>query len=318
MNALLSAIMPRKAGGRFRECRGFRSILCPVDFSEHSRLALECAAHIAARGHGSLTVMYVNDPLLVAAMRLAFHDRNSGKRERAELRAFVTATLGQETERDRRVAVTVVQGEPVDHILAAQRRHRSDLIVVGTHGYTGVGRVVLGSTALGLLQRTRVPVLAVPRWTKVDVSVGWPGDRIAAAIELDRPAAREVATAAHLARWFNASLLLVHVVPAIAAPLWWGHDLTRDELIRIGDVQGKLYSLAQRSAGIVKTEARVIYGQPADELAALVAAERSQLLITALRDRGRWFGARRGSVSYHVLTHSVAPVLAYPPQWRFR
>jgi nucleotide-binding universal stress UspA family protein len=107
-------------------------------------------------------------------------------------------------------------------------------------------------------------------------------------------------------------------VPAIAAPPWWGRDLTRDELIRIGDLQGKLDELARRCAGIVKTEARVVHGQPADELATLVAAERTELLITGLRDRSRWFGSRRGSVSYHVLTHAVAPVLAYPPQWRFR
>jgi nucleotide-binding universal stress UspA family protein len=263
--------------------------------------------------------MYVNDPILVAAMTLVFHNRDAGKRERAELQAFITATLGKDTERHRRITISVAQGNPVDQILAMQRRHRSDLIVVGTHGYTGVDRAVLGSTALGLLQRTPVPVLAVPqRQGNQDLSQDWPGERIAAAIELDRPASHEVATAAHLAQWFDASLLLVHVVNAIAAPPWWGHDLTRDELIRIGDVQRKLLTVARHAAGIVKTEARVVYGETADELAALAAAEHTQLLITALRDRSRWFGARRGSVSYHVLTHAVAPVLAYPPRWRFQ
>jgi nucleotide-binding universal stress UspA family protein len=56
-------------------------------------------------------------------------------------------------------------------------------------------------------------------------------------------------------------------------------------------------------------------GRIADEIAALVAGERIELLITALRDRRGWFGARRGSVSYHVLTHAVSPVLAHPRQW---
>jgi hypothetical protein len=41
MDALLSRVEDRQAGGRSRACRGFRSILCPVDFSEHSRLALK-------------------------------------------------------------------------------------------------------------------------------------------------------------------------------------------------------------------------------------------------------------------------------------
>src|SRR6476660_1697426 len=40
----------------------FRSILCPVDFSDHSRVALHYAETIAKRSHGHLTVVYVNDP----------------------------------------------------------------------------------------------------------------------------------------------------------------------------------------------------------------------------------------------------------------
>jgi hypothetical protein len=41
-------------------------------------------------------------------------------------------------------------------------------------------------------------------------------------------------------------------------------------------------------------------------------------VITALRDRRGWFGARRGSISYHVLVHAITPVLALPPNWRCR
>src|SRR4029077_9860410 len=44
---------------------GFRSLLCAVDFSEHSRLALQYATALAARRDTALTVLYANDPLLV-------------------------------------------------------------------------------------------------------------------------------------------------------------------------------------------------------------------------------------------------------------
>jgi hypothetical protein len=40
--------------------------------------------------------------------------------------------------------------------------------------------------------------------------------------------------------------------------------------------------------------------------------------MTALRDRRGWFGARRGAVSNHVLSHAVTPVLAIPQKWRLR
>ena len=65
-------------------------------------------------------------------------------------------------------------------------------------------------------------------------------------------------------------------------------------------------------------DANAISPMAADEIAALAAAERTRLLVTALRDRRGWFGARRGSVSCHVLSHAVAPVLACPPEWRAR
>src|ERR1043166_4904901 len=58
-----------------RPWAGFRSILCPIDFSEPSRLALRYAVGVATRNRASLTVANVNDPLLVAAAASALHDR---------------------------------------------------------------------------------------------------------------------------------------------------------------------------------------------------------------------------------------------------
>ena len=82
----------------------------------------------------------------------------------------------------------------------------------------------------------------------------------------------------------------------------------------IGRAEGE--QLANRGRSTVPIETQIVCGRAGDELAAIAAAERSGLLITALRDRRGWFGARRGSVSYHLLTHAAAPVLACPPNWR--
>ena len=50
---------------------GFRSILCPVDFSDQSRVALRYAAAVAHRAGGRLSILYVNDPLLITAAGIA-------------------------------------------------------------------------------------------------------------------------------------------------------------------------------------------------------------------------------------------------------
>jgi nucleotide-binding universal stress UspA family protein len=142
-------------------------VLCPVDFSEHSRLALRYAEAVARRGKGTLTVTYANDPLLVTAAAVALHDRNIAKRSADELRAFINETLPADAVKALRVKSLVSVGSLADEIMKAAARHRSDVIVMGTHGLTGADRVLMGSTTLSILQRTIVPVLAVPDLTPV-------------------------------------------------------------------------------------------------------------------------------------------------------
>ena len=287
---------------------GFRSLLCPVDFSEHSRLALKFAAAVARRSNATLTVMYANDPLLVTAAAVALDDRDLVKRSADELRAFVDATLGANATDPARFKSLVSVGPPADEIIRTAMRQQSDLIVMGTHGLTGVDRVLIGSTTLAVLRRTRVPVLAVPRQPRNAVPRLWPGRNILAAIDLDQGATGDVAVAAELARWWETSVLLVHAIG----------DLSADDRTRICRAQRRIDELTVAARRRVPARARVICGPAPDGIAALAAAEGSGLVITALRDRRGWFGPKRGALSYQVLSHAVTPVLARPPQWRPR
>ena len=296
---------------------GFRSIVCPVDFSDHSRLALKYAEAIALRANSSLTVVFANDPLLVAAAAAALHDRRLARRSGAELKTFVDKTLNAESQRKLNVTTQAAVGTPRDVILKAASRVRADLIVLGTHGLTGADRLVLGSTTHAVLQNTKIPVLAVPRGQHAP-SASWPGGKIVAAIELDPDAPKEVDIAAGVADWFGASLVLLHVVSALATPLWFEADLSVLESTRLKQAQSRLDKLAIAARRRVSTETRVIQGKIADEIAAFVSKSDAGLLVTGLADQTGWFGSRRGSISYHVLSHATVPVLAHPPRWRQR
>ncbi len=300
---------------------GFRSILCAVDFSEQSRLALRYAEAVAARKQSALTVMYAADPLLIGAAAAALHDPKVTARSATELHAFVEATLGTASSSAPRARIKVSTGDPADEILRAASRGHADLIVLGTHGLTGPDRLIVGSTTLGILQRTTVPVLAVPHAGHAAAAApcgAWPGERILAALELDAASSVDVEIAARIAQWFGSSLLVFHVITAIGAPAWLKGDLDAHDRIRVAQAEDHLDALAATARRLVRTETRVTCGRAADEIAALAAAERATLIVSALRDRRGWFGARRGSISYHVLSHAVAPVLAYPPGWRPR
>ena len=299
---------------------GFRSVLCPIDFSEDSQRALQYAVAIAVRAKAALRVIYVNDPLLIAAAATALHDRQLARRSARELQQFVNETVAATSRNQLRLTSRVSIGQPSDQILKAADSYKTGLIVVGTRGLTGAGRLFMGSTTLSVLQRATVPVLAIPRGQSpvAPVSRAWPGERVMAAVELDDGSASEIDSAARIARWFGSSLVLAHVVSAIAAPAWLSADMSAHERIRVAQAQRQMAALAAVAQRHVKTDVHVVCGSIADEISALAAAERTELLITALHDRRAWFGAKRGSISYHVLSHAVTPVLACPPQWRPR
>src|SRR5262249_39205378 len=109
-----------------------------------------------------------------------------------------------------------------------------------------------------------------------------------------------------------------HVITDIDAPAWVKVDLSAHDRIRVSQAQRRINELALNARRRVPTEARVICGRPADEIAALAAGEGTDLVIIAVGDRRGWFGSKRGAVSYHVLSHAVTPVLAHPPRWRLR
>ena len=75
-----------------RQWTGFRSVLCPIDFSEQSRLALRYAEAVAFRAGATLTVLYANDPLLITAAGIVLRDRQLAKRSANELQGFIAAT----------------------------------------------------------------------------------------------------------------------------------------------------------------------------------------------------------------------------------
>lgn len=301
---------------RTSKATGFRSLLCPIDFSEHSRLALQYADALAARANAPLTVTYANDPLLVAAAAAALHDRRLVQRSASELRAFVDASIASPAQGRKPLKTHVSIGSPAQEILKAASRCNADLIVLGTHGLTGANRLLLGSTTLSVLQKTAVPVLAIPPG---GANVGppaasWPGGRVALAVDLEVGApAVDVDNAARVARWLDSSLTLLHVVADIAAPDWIAGDLGAHERILFAKAQQQIDGLTARARRSVEADGRVLCGRIADEIAAVVATERIGLLMTTLRDRRGWFGAHRGSVSFHVLSHAVSPVLAWPP-----
>ena len=301
----------------FAPSRLYRSILCPVDFSGHSAVALRYAAFLARRSAGKLHVMHVNDPMLSAAAAVAFADHDLAKVALDELRPFVAEALPAATRKAITLRYVVETGDPARMIASAAKRLGCDLVVLGTHGLSGVEKVIIGSTTERILRRTTLPVLAVPPIApgssgKAAPAASWPGPAIMGPVDLSDESAGDIRDAEKVARAFGTKLVLVHVIPQFQPPPWYRADLSAHWRIRVTKAQQQLESLAKGVGRGVAIETRVLTGNPPDEIAAVAAEKRIGLVVMHLRKGPGFFGSRAGSIAAHVLRHAVTPVLALP------
>src|SRR5689334_19489169 len=109
-----------------------RSIVCGVDFSRGSKKALRTAVDLARANHSALTVLFSEEPMLVAAAHAAGDARAAKATTTAALERFIARTTRMHPPDN--VHAVVTEGTPADEILKAAQREDADLIVVGTRG----------------------------------------------------------------------------------------------------------------------------------------------------------------------------------------
>jgi len=138
-----------------------RNILVPIDFSECSKQALRYALPLARQHQAVLTLLYVVPPGYHAGeyggidfFQVEMAMRQGGERELEKLAA-------EEVRGAVPVRPRVQVGSPAREIVETARDLPADLIVISTHGRTGLNHVLLGSVAEHVVQRAPCPVFVV-------------------------------------------------------------------------------------------------------------------------------------------------------------
>jgi nucleotide-binding universal stress UspA family protein len=290
----------------------FGTILCPIDFSLHSRQALAYASALAARSKGRLVVIYVEDPLLAAAAAVAYDEKVIVEKARVELRRFIEKTIAPFGLSLSSVTLDVAVGKPHRIIEWTAEQLGCDLIAMGARGATGANRLMMGSTTHRVLRRSAIPVLATPpvkRWVRPPRN--WPGKMAIAPIDFGPRDRADALAAAVVAKELGVALELVHVVEPIPDVPWLELDEARRNRQRERRAAARLTRIQDDLRWAV-TGVRVETGGPADVIAS-IAAQRDVGLVIMTRRKGQGlFGPRQGSISYQVLVKSNTPVLALP------
>jgi nucleotide-binding universal stress UspA family protein len=151
------------------------NILTPTDGSDHSERAAELGVRLAKLSHGKVHALYVADTsklvsLLGSSLHMDDIDSNTAQEASSGLRGFAlkegekATQLIDEFARDSGVPCErmVVEGYPASEILRVAKEDGMDLIVMGSIGRTGLGKVYLGGVAGKVVRNSVVPVLVVP------------------------------------------------------------------------------------------------------------------------------------------------------------
>jgi len=141
-----------------------KRILCPVDFSENSDHAMRYAAALAGTFEAELTLLHVVAPMVAALpgetalpdmLQANIDELTDACRERLEKTVGTLAASGLTVQHK------VINGVPFIEIIRYARETETDLIVMGTHGRTGIGHLIIGSVAERVVRKAPCPVLTV-------------------------------------------------------------------------------------------------------------------------------------------------------------
>jgi len=143
----------------------FDRVLIPTDGSDPAKSAEEMALGLAETHRATLHILFIVDqPTSVSGMGEGFSGLD-GLLNALEERGQETTEAVVERAKDRDIETTtaVRRGNPHDDILAYANDHEIDVIVMGTHGRTGVKRALLGSVTEDVVRHSEIPVLTVHR-----------------------------------------------------------------------------------------------------------------------------------------------------------
>lgn len=141
----------------------FQNILYATDFSDSSLSAAAYARTLAKLTGARLQVLHVIGELAdprrsqLQPQTLCLLEQELEAQAIREMESFCREQFGDEVEYHNEVVI----GTPFQEILKRIEQGNIDLVVVGTHGRTGIEHVIVGSTAERLVRRSKVPVLTV-------------------------------------------------------------------------------------------------------------------------------------------------------------
>jgi nucleotide-binding universal stress UspA family protein len=275
-----------------------RKILCPVDFSDGSEHALELAVRLAGEHEAELVVAHAwHLPPLTMEYSLAPATLDLIQRDAAQgLDHAVERARGYGA---RNVRPLLLEGLPWHRITEAAAGF--DLIVMGTHGRTGLRHVLLGSVAEKVVRHAHCSVLVVP-----SKGVLHTFKRVVVPVDFSESSRTAMLHAKELVR-DGGKLTLIHV---IELPVTYRGQIPIDLADQLdGQARKKLVDWASEAGNRVPVAQVVRTGSPGAQVLHVIDEDPCDLVVVGSHGRTGIKRALLGSVAEKIVRHAGCPVL---------
>jgi nucleotide-binding universal stress UspA family protein len=291
-------------------------ILCPMDFSDFSRDALDHAVALAKWYGASVTVMHVlpipTVPVRVAGVLVDAAPLSpvvNSEETANELNRWAQVSIGSSGVK---ADVLVTSGLATMEIARQVELLNADLLVLGTHGRSGFQRLFLGSVTEKLLRTTTIPVMTIPPPVRKPESVRY--KTILCPVDFSDESMRALDYALSLAKEADARIILLHVVEGFVDTPYANEFRNVSVLEYYEQMEA---DAAKRLVAAVPDDARtwarpverVIKGRAYRQILKMAQDERAELIVMGVRGRGAIDRLIFGSTTHHVIRGAECPVL---------
>jgi nucleotide-binding universal stress UspA family protein len=290
------------------------SILCPIDFSAHSAHALDHALAFARWYEAKLRLLYVFPNLPAVDLPAIVLSEQDHERLMNDLRAFARRASAVDIECHVREAPDVHW-----EIAAEAARTRTDLLVMGSHGHSGVHRLFLGSVTERVIRKPPCTTMIVPQVAPdADPTRPVRFERILCPVDFSEASIRALAYATALAEETDASLLALHV---IEIPPEWGErgmsgHVNVDQVRAAAEAESlrRLRSLIPEDARTYCTvQTAVEEGAAYKQILKVAGAREANLIVMGVHGHGGIGALFSGSTTARVIRGTACPVIVESP-----
>lgn len=280
-----------------------KNILYLTDFSAASQYVLPFAIGLARKYHATIEALHVLTPAIPETCPAAIQaDTDLAEFEMRKIEAQLVGVPFETT-----LARGMSMWEAVEHAI---RDHHIDVIVLATHGRTGVSKFLLGSVAEEVFRRSPVPVMTVGPAARNAGAAAARFHQVLFATDFSSESEAAAPFAISLADESPARLTLLHVMPT---PALENPSEVNSFEASVAEAVRRLREIAPSDAEIYNpAEVAVEYGEPADRIVSAARERGADLIVLGVRGAGAHLGAATHldrAVAHKVVAHAPCPVL---------